>query len=197
MENRSSRFWLVVANGLTSMRLVIAIYILFFLSAVDDFLWYVIIGGLTDLLDGLAAGRGGKSYFGAIYDKGTDKLFCGAVFIRLAYFCVIFYDWINLIIALLILIAAVIVLEILIAVAGIIFALYFRTRVEASYWGKSKLTVEVIAAALAIFFLQRNSLQENSWLVFLGLGLALLLGCMSLRGYIQDYMRTRNGQIQI
>ncbi len=196
-QNERSLGWLMVANSFTTSRLLIAFYILFWSPTLEVFLYLIIIGGITDILDGLAARQGGQSRQGAIYDKGVDKFFCAVVLGRLSYLCVIFYGWTNLIIALILLVATVIILEALISVAGIIFASYNRTRVEANIWGKAKMWAEVWTAGFGILFLGRNTLLENAWLIFIGLGLSLSLGLMSLYSYLRDYKKFKRGRIKI
>ncbi len=60
-QNERSLSWLVTANSLTTSRLLIAFYILFWSPIVEGFLYLVIAGGITDILDGLAARQGGQS----------------------------------------------------------------------------------------------------------------------------------------
>lgn len=196
-KNGNSRFWLVVANGLTTLRLAIALYILFWSPTVEVFLYLIIIGGITDICDGLAARQGGQSRRGAIYDKGVDKFFCAAALGRFVYFCIVGFGWTILVIFLFFFVAAVIILEALISVAGIIFASYNKTRVEANIWGKAKMWAEVWTAGFGILFLKRNSLSENAWLIFIGLGLSLFFGLISLITYIQDYKELKKRRIKI
>ncbi|MBU1102400.1 CDP-alcohol phosphatidyltransferase family protein [Patescibacteria group bacterium] len=196
-KNNDSLFWWIVANGLTTLRLLIAFYILFWSPTMEVFLCLIIIGGITDILDGLAAGQGGRTRQGAIYDKGVDKFFCAVILGRFLYICVVGFGWTTLVIFLFIFVALVIFLEALISVAGIIFASYNRTRVEANIWGKIKMWAEVLTAGFAILFLERNTLPENAWLIFIGLGLSLLFGFISLITYVLDYKRLKEKKIKI
>jgi len=195
-QNERSLGWLMVANSFTTARLLIAIYILFWPPTLAEFLYLIIIGGITDILDGLAARQGGQSRQGAIYDKGVDKFFCAVTLGQFVYFCVIAFGCVTLVIFLFILVAAVIVLEVLISLAGIFFASYNRTRVEANIWGKAKMWAEVWTAGFAVLFLGRNTFLENAWIVFIGLGLSLFLGFMSLYGYLRDYKKFKEGRIK-
>ena len=198
MNQHERKFgWLVTANSLTTSRLLIGFYILFWSPSIEVFLHLIIIGGVTDILDGLAARQGGQSRRGAIYDKGVDKFFCAAALGRFSYLCVVSYGWTNLIIAVIVLVALVIILEVLISLAGIIFASYNRTRVEANIWGKAKMWAEVCTAGFATLFLGRNTLSENAWLIFIGLGLSLFFGFISLITYVSDYKRPKERKIKI
>lgn len=196
-QNERSLGWLMIANSFTTSRLLIALYILFWSPRVDVFLYLIIIGGITDILDGLAARQGGQSRQGAIYDKGVDKFFCAVALGRFVYFCVVGFGWTILVIFLFVLVALVIFLEALISVAGIIFASYNRTRVEANIWGKAKMWAEVWTFGLGILFLGTNTLLENAWLIFIGLGLSLSLGFMSLITYVLDYKKAKERRIKI
>jgi len=191
MNNNGSLFWLLVANGLTTLRLLITFYILFWSLTAEVFLHLIIVGGITDILDGLAARQGGQSRRGAIYDKGVDKLFCATVFGKFLYFCVIAFGWTTSITLFLVFIIMIVALEILISFAGIIFASHNKTRVEANIWGKIKMWAEVWTAGLGVLFLGRSSLLENTWLIFTGLGLSLFFGSLSLISYILDYKRLK------
>jgi CDP-diacylglycerol--glycerol-3-phosphate 3-phosphatidyltransferase/cardiolipin synthase len=68
-----------LADGLTLVRLPLAVCFVVFPSAEVRFL-VVAVAGVTDLLDGALARRFGGSRLGAFLDPVTDKLFMAAAF---------------------------------------------------------------------------------------------------------------------
>lgn len=76
-EQAGARF--TVADGLTLIRLPLALCFVVFPEAEVRFLT-VVLAGVTDLLDGAVARRIGGSRLGAFLDPVTDKLFMAAAF---------------------------------------------------------------------------------------------------------------------
>lgn len=155
--NSRSTTGLIVANWLTFLRVICAVFIwrwAHLKHEVDLMMFAVgVFGGATDALDGLAARLlNGRSKFGALFDKGADKFFVLTCAFSLYFYCSPLKN--NLLGStmgyFLIILAG---MEFFLALAGGIFAFMNKTRLEANQWGKAKMWTEGIALASWGFYL--------------------------------------------
>lgn len=145
-----SKNWrgLIIVNGLTFLRLVCAVVIWQLLRQqgyIDlKVLTIGLFGGFTDVLDGWLANPkrlNVQSKFGALSDKGVDKIFILVIVFSLYFYCSPFpkNPLASVIGFLLIILTG---MEFLLAIFGGIFSLMKNSRLEANWWGKIKMWAE-------------------------------------------------------
>jgi phosphatidylglycerophosphate synthase len=181
---------LVMANGFTSLRLVCAGVIWYLLRQqgyVDMTTLLVgIFGGFTDFLDGLAARLlNGQSKFGALYDKGVDKVFILTAAFSLYYFCSPVKNILGSTMGYFLIVLAG--MESILAISGGGIAWTKNKRLEANKWGKAKMWTEGVALATWGYYLLADPggglFQDNELTINILLMLAISLAAKS--GY--DY----------
>jgi len=181
----------IVANVLTCIRIFCCIFIWHLARRhgyIDPTMLVIgLLGGLTDILDGVAARiLNGQSKFGALFDKGADKFFILTIAFSFYYYCSpLGDDILNSTIGYFLIILAG--MELFLAIFGGLFALLKNSRLESNRWGKAKMWTEGVMLITWGFYLlidsSGNLFLENELTINVLLLLAISLAAKS--GY--DY----------
>ncbi|MFA6918959.1 MAG: CDP-alcohol phosphatidyltransferase family protein [Patescibacteria group bacterium] len=171
-------------NTFTIIRLLCIPFILYcllnqmFVSA----LFYFIIGSLCDSIDGaLARKRNQTSKMGVVLDPLADKL----MIILFILFVSEFYPYQDV----LLVIAGLSTFTILLNTI-LILAFPQRGTIQADWWGKLKMTFEVIGLVLILIYIIFNSYTALS-LSLAMLYLAILFEIISLVSYLYQFLRNK------
>lgn len=194
---------LLLVNGVTASRVLCAIYLAhtaYKLGIINPkMLGIGILGGLTDVLDGMLAKLlKAKSEFGAFFDKGADKIYI-CIIAAILYYCSPLWRqglswWEKLFDSFTgILVVSLASLEFLLAIAGIALAIMRETRREANIFGKAKMWAECASLLPWTWWL----LEDPSGTVFLKninainflLLVAICLAFVSLYCYLADHFK--------
>jgi CDP-diacylglycerol---glycerol-3-phosphate 3-phosphatidyltransferase len=150
-----------IANALTSIRLLLAIWLHYRVWTSWTITWadvfIVSIAGLTDLLDGELARRFRvETTFGKLYDKITDKILIVPFFIFLSFF-IFWSTWSHTVLSILVSLTfgGIAITDTLICVVGTILAIY-GLRFSSSQDGRIKMVCQcIIGVIFILLFLVR------------------------------------------
>lgn len=163
----------VTPNQVTVFRFLATPFVIW-LILIENYKWAMplfLIAALTDAIDGaLARTRDQITDWGKIYDPLADKLLIGSIAFLLI------SKYLNIYLAL-----AIIFVEILLISFGGLRRKNHQI-VQANWWGKSKMILQVLGSLLLFFYLfwPQSVLISLAWLIFTA---AIILAIISLITY--------------